>query len=86
MSLEIQSREKVMSLDTPEGRLAYIEANGLEAYNRAMKKKFDQDTVEIVNGHRIRTVHSRFGLLYVVDGTNKAHSTLEGARAIARGE
>jgi hypothetical protein len=42
--------------------------------------------VETVNGFNIRLVHSmRFGAL-MVDGLNRGHQTLDGARQIARGE
>ena len=35
----------------------------------------------------LRLVHTmRFGALYMVDGLNRGHQTLDGARQIARGE
>jgi hypothetical protein len=52
-----------------------------------MEDHFAKTVVETVNGHPIRLVHTmRFGALYMVDGLNRGHQTLDGARQIARGE
>ena len=53
-----------------------------------MEDHFAKKVVETVNGHPIRLVHTmRFGAsLYMVDGLNRGHQTLDGARQIARGE
>ncbi|MEX3859669.1 hypothetical protein AB3X94_37395 [Paraburkholderia sp. BR10923] len=72
------------NLDTPEGRFAAAEALGPEGYNRAMLEKFERDTVQVVNGHPIRRVASRFGQLFMVDGTGLAFYTL--AEAITHAE
>lgn len=72
-------------LDTPEGRLAAVEALGPEGYNRAMADKLVRDTVLTVNGHPIRTVMSRFGRLYAVGATGRAFGTLGEATTFAAG-
>jgi hypothetical protein len=70
----------------PEQRLDYLIHYGIDAYNKAMEDHFAK-VVETANGHAIRLVHSmRFGTLYMVDGLNRSHQTLDGARQIARGE
>jgi hypothetical protein len=71
----------------PEQRLDYLLQHGIDAYNKAMEDRFAKTVVETVNGHPIRLVHTmRFGALYMVDGPNRGHQTLDGARQIARGE
>jgi hypothetical protein len=71
----------------PEQRLDYLLQHGIDAYNKAMEDHFAKTVVETVNGHPIRLVHSMpFGALYMVDGLNRGHQTLDGARQIARGE
>ncbi|MGF6607076.1 hypothetical protein OKW45_001976 [Paraburkholderia sp. WSM4175] len=71
------------NLDTPEGRLACIEALGPEGYNDAMREKFAADTVATVNGHAIRKTASRFGLLFTVGRTGRAFRTLDEATIFA---
>jgi len=71
----------------PEQRLDYLLQHGIDAYNKTMEDHFAKTVVETVNGHPIRLVHTmRFGALYMVDGLNRGHQTLDGARQIARGE
>ena len=71
----------------PEQRLDYLLHHGVDAYNKAMEDHFAKTVVETVNGFNIRLVHSmRFGVLYMVDGLNRGHQTLDGARQIARGK
>lgn len=73
-------------LDTPEGRLAAIEALGPEAYNAAMQAHQQKNTVETVNGHALRYVQTeRFGRLVMVGSTGKAFTTLDAAREFAKG-
>ena len=70
-----------------EQRLDYLLRHGVDAYNKATEDHFAKMVVETVNGFNIRLVHSmRFGALYMVDGLNRGHQTLDGARQIARGE
>jgi type IV secretory pathway protease TraF len=75
-----------MDWNDPTQRAALIDRIGVDAYNRAQTQHFADSTVETVNGHAIRIVGSRFGRVYMVDGTGRGHATLEGARKIARGE
>lgn len=74
-----------MNWDDPEARAQLIESVGAEEYNRLFQKHYKNSVIETVNGHAIRAVLSqRFGRIYMVDGINKGHSTLEGARKIAQ--
>jgi hypothetical protein len=43
-----------------------------------------RQTVAIVNGHGIRTIASRFGRLFMVEGTDRAFSTQAEAETFAR--
>lgn len=72
--------------DDPAARARLIDRVGPDVYNRLHEAEIDRSTVEVINNRRIRIVGSRFGRLYIVDGTGRAHATLEGARQIARGE
>jgi len=72
--------------DDPAQRANLIEAVGPDEYNRQQAEHFRQSTIETVNGRGIRVVGSRFGRIYMVDGLGRGHSTLKGARQIARGE
>ena len=77
----------MIDFNDPEQRLDYLLHHGVDAYNKAMEDHFAKKVVETVNGHPIRLVHTmRFGALYMVDGLNRGHQTLDGARQIARGE
>lgn len=74
-----------MNWDDPEARARFIERVGPDAYNAAHLQHMRDSTVETVNGHGIRKVRSaRFGLIFMVDGTNSGSQTIEGAREIAR--
>jgi type IV secretory pathway protease TraF len=75
-----------MDWNDPTQRAALIDRIGVDANNRALAQHFKDSTVETVNGRAIRIVGSRFGRVYMVDGTGRGHATLEGARKIARGE
>lgn len=75
-----------MDWNDPAARGRLIERVGIDEYNRLQQEEFERQTVETVNGHAIRIVGSRFGRVYMVDGTDRGHQTLEGARKIARGE
>lgn len=73
-----------MDWNDPEARLALIEAVGAEEYNRRFEQHKEESTVAVVNGYRIRPVSSRFGTLFLVDGTRSAYSTQRAAEAAAR--
>lgn len=64
---------------SPEERYRYLRANGTDAYNRMMREQFDRDTVATANGYGIRRVDSRFGTLYMVEGTSSAFRTVDEA-------
>jgi hypothetical protein len=63
--------------DDPEQRLA-IERVGGDEY-KLMLAHLERSTVATINGHAIRPVMTRFGLLFMVEGTDKAFSTLREA-------
>ncbi len=67
-----------MSIDwnDPAARCRLIEQVGPERYNEAIEQHFRDSTVATVNGHRIRTVGSRFGLLYWVDAGDDSRGFL----------
>jgi hypothetical protein len=70
-----------MNWDNPEERLALIERVGIEEYKRLHAAHLEASTVgTTVKGRAIRTVMTRFGLLYAVDGTRVAFSTLDAAQ------
>lgn len=68
----------------PLARLRLLEAIGPAAYNAAIERHFDEETVEVANGYRLRRVASRFGTLISVDGTGKAYRDIDAARKIAQ--
>jgi len=72
-----------MDRDNPAERARLAIRLGPQAYNKAFKEHVKNTTVAIVNGHRIRPVKSRFGRLYQIGTTNKAHQDLEEAKRIA---
>ena len=67
----------------PAARLALVERIGPAAYNEAMQQHLDETVLRVTAGHKIRTVQSRFGLLYSVGSTGNAFSTLEAADKFA---
>jgi hypothetical protein len=75
-----------MNWDDPAARGRLIESVGADEYNRLIQQHFKSTTVAVENGYPIRAVSTRFGRIFMVDGTNKGHATLEGAKAIARGD
>lgn len=73
--------------DTAEGRLALIERVGCAEYNRRLQEHHKRNTLLYINGYPIRHVYSsRFGYLWMVDGTNHAFLTVEQASAFARSQ
>lgn len=72
-----------MNWDDPAARARLIDSVGVDEYERLHREQMDKSTIEVVNGHGIRVIGSRFGRIYMVDGTGQGHSTLEGARKIA---
>ena len=58
-----------MNLDDPQGRLAFIETYGHDAYDKAMDEKFNRSVVRVVNGHRIAGHTSQWGRIFLVHDT-----------------
>jgi len=74
------------NLDSPEGRLAALEALGVRRYNEEMAKRASRENVVATAGGReIILVQGRSGSLHYVDGTGKAFPALESALAFAEG-
>lgn len=67
----------------PTSRLNLLESVGPDEYNRLLKAHLEASRVDMVNGYGIRPVASRFGRLFMVEGTGRAWSTLEDARRFA---
>jgi|GEM_PF-2722687 len=72
-----------MNWDNADERARLAIRLGPEAYRKAFQDHVKATTVAIVNGHRIRPVKSRFGRLYQIGTTGKAHQDLEQAKQIA---
>jgi len=73
-----------LNWDDPAARLALIESVGADEYNRLLAVHHKRQTVATVNGHGIRSVGSRFGELFMVEGTDRAISTQGEAETFAR--
>ena len=59
-----------MNWNDPAERAALIERVGGQEYNRLFQEHVEQSTVAFVNGYRIRPVGSRFGLIFMVEGSS----------------
>lgn len=70
--------------DDPAARFGLIERVGVAEYNRLHEEHRRQTVIATVNGWDIRTVGSRFGRIFTVDGTGKGFSTQDEAEAYAR--
>lgn len=75
-----------MNWDDPTERARLMERVSTAEYNRLAAEHQRQTIIDTVNGHAIRAVSTRWGRLYSVGDTGRAHATIEGARMIARGE
>jgi hypothetical protein len=73
-----------LNWDDPAARLTLIESVGADEYNRLHAEHMRRQTVANVNGHGIRTIGSRFGRLFMVEGTDRAFSTQAEAETFAR--
>lgn len=72
-----------MDWDNPQDRYNLINSVGIDEYNRQHAAHMEKSTVARVAGHSIRTVNTRFGLLYHVGGTPSAFASLEQATQYA---
>lgn len=72
-----------MDWNDPAARGRLIERVGIDEYERQQAAHFRASTLAVVNGYGIRAVGSRFGTVYMVDGTGNGYTTLEAARAFA---
>jgi hypothetical protein len=67
----------------PAARLALIERIGPEAYNAALAEHQRASTVATVKGRGIRPIASRWGRLFMIEGTGLAFDTLAEAEEYA---
>jgi hypothetical protein len=70
--------------DDPEAKLRFIKQYGPEAYETALRDWQQRNTMTTVNGYPIRRVNTRFGGMFVVNGTKHAFAGLPEAEAFAR--
>lgn len=75
-----------MNWDDPQERARLMEQVSTAEYHRLLAEHQKQTVIDTVSGHEIRAVATRWGRLYAVGDTGRAHATIEGARKIARGE
>ena len=73
-----------MDWDDPEARANLIQRVGVDEYNRLMKAYKKASTVATVNGRAIRPTGSRFGRLFLVEGSGQAFFSQEEAEDFAR--
>jgi len=66
-----------MSIDwnDPAARGRLAERVGPDEYNRLHRAHMKASVVSTVNGYDIRPVGSRFGTIYMVDGTDTGYQT-----------
>jgi hypothetical protein len=72
-----------MNWDSPEDRYHLLNSVGVEEYNRRIQQHFKDSRVATVNGYGIRPVGSRFGRIFMIEGTTRGYGTLEEAKAYA---
>lgn len=65
-----------MNWDSPEDRYALLDLAGAEEYSRQLRVAMAGNVIDVVNGHAIRSVHSRFGLIFTVGDTGVAFQRL----------
>lgn len=70
--------------DDPAARAGLIERVGVAEYNRLHAQHRRDNIVATVNGYDIRPVNSRFGRIFMVDGSGKAFAEQAEAEAHAR--
>jgi len=73
-----------MDWNDPVERSRLAEKLGPAGYTLAFEEHVRASTVATINGHAIRPVRTRFGRLYKVGATGRAHPDLEQAKKMAR--
>lgn len=73
-----------MNWNDPVERHALAMRVGSVEYNRLHEQHMLNNVVDTVGGHRIHTVGSQFGTLFMVGSTGVAWSTIDQARKFAR--
>lgn len=73
-----------MNWDDAKARFQLIEAVGVAEYNRLLRQHQKDSTVAVVNGYAIRPVGSRFGRIFMLDGTTTGFATQAAAEDCAR--
>ena len=77
------ANERTMDWDDPAARARLIENVGPGEYKRRFEEHCRESTVLVVNGYPIRRTGSRFGRLFLVEGTDAAFPTLAEAKEFA---
>jgi len=70
----------IINWSDPVARYELAERVGVTEYNRLIAEHHKDSIIEVVNGHAIRPVHSRFGAAFAVGDTGTAFPTLEAAK------
>ena len=79
------SGAQIMTIDwsSPEARYNLIEQVGPAEYSRLHANQMEKAVCKIVNGHKIRRMQTRFGMVYQVGDTGMAFHKLEMAEGHA---
>src|SRR5262245_51059476 len=73
-----------MDWNDPAARAELIQRVGRSEYMRLQEAHFAATTVAHENGYRIRSIKTRWGLAYIVDGLGRGGYSLNEALEIAR--
>jgi hypothetical protein len=79
----VMANERTMDWDDAAARVRLIENVGPGEYKRRFEEHCRESTVLVVNGYPIRRTGSRFGRLFLVEGTATAFPTLAEAKEFA---
>lgn len=72
-----------MDWDDPAERFRLADRVGPDEYNRLFQEHMKASVVANVNGYDIRPIGSRFGRVFMVDGTNTGYLKQADAEAFA---
>jgi len=74
------SKSTNINWSDPVARYELAERVGVTEYNRLIQPHHKDSIIDVVNGHAIRPMHSRFGIVYMVGDTCTGFTTLEAAK------
>jgi hypothetical protein len=78
------SEDTNMNWDDPAERFRLADRVGTDEYNRLFEEHRKESVVSTVNGYDIRPVGSRFGTIFMVEGTDTGYLKQEDAEEFAR--